>query len=44
MNENLTIDWPYNEVLPNNEFYTSGYMVRAFPTLYPWGNADFNNC
>ena len=35
MNKNLTIDWPYNEVLPINEFHTPGYMVQAFPTLYP---------
>ncbi|PKB95056.1 hypothetical protein RhiirA5_437452 [Rhizophagus irregularis] len=32
----LREDWPHNENIPVDEFHTSGYMVRAFPTLYPW--------
>src|ERR1051325_9407890 len=33
--------WPDIEGVPISEFQTSGYMVRAFPTLYPYGRAGF---
>lgn len=32
--------WPEIEGVPINEFQTIGYIVRAFPTLYPTGIAD----
>jgi ATP-dependent DNA helicase PIF1 len=37
------IDWPHIESFPINEFHTAGYMVRAFPTLFPRGTADFRS-
>ena len=35
--------WPQMGSTPINEFSESGYIVRAFPTLYPWGKADFRD-
>ena len=32
--------WPYINNHPINEFQTPGYIVCAFPTLYPTGAAD----
>ena len=37
---NPPIIWPEIEGVPINEFQTPGYMARAFPTLYPYGQAD----
>ncbi|CAG8831462.1 3838_t:CDS:1, partial [Gigaspora rosea] len=34
---NNTIEWPRIDNNPINEFQTSGYIARAFPTLYPTG-------
>ncbi|CAB4407286.1 unnamed protein product [Rhizophagus irregularis] len=39
-NDNPPSLWPEIEGVPINEFHTPGYMVRAFPTLYPYGRAD----
>lgn len=39
-NKATPIPWPNIDSNPVNEFRTSGYIVRAFPTLYPTGNAD----
>jgi len=33
------IVWPNIDCSPVNEFHTPGYITRAFPTLYPYGNA-----
>jgi ATP-dependent DNA helicase PIF1 len=35
--------WPDIEGVPINEFKTAGYIARAFPTLYPYGRADFRS-
>src|SRR5205085_1990713 len=35
--------WPEIDGIPINEFQTPGYMVRAFPTLYPHGKADLRS-
>ena len=35
--------WPEIEGIPINEFQTTGYMVRAFLTLYPHGQADLRS-
>ena len=35
--------WPEIEGVPINEFQTSKYMVRAFPTLYPYRRADLRS-
>ena len=32
--------WPEIDGIPINEFQIPGYMVRAFPILYPHGKAD----
>jgi len=34
------IVWPNIDCSPVNEFHTPEYITRAFPTLYPYGNAD----
>ena len=39
-NQNPHVLWPEIEGSPINEFQTVGYIVRAFPTLYPTGKAD----
>ena len=36
-----TVQWPQVENTPINEFKTKDYMTRAFPTLFPTGEADF---
>ena len=35
--------WPEIDGVPINEFQSSGYIARAFPTLYPYGNADLRS-
>ncbi|CAG8771225.1 6187_t:CDS:2, partial [Rhizophagus irregularis] len=42
-NDNPSSLWPEIEGVPINEFHTPGYMVRAFPTLYPYGRADLRS-
>ena len=32
-----------NRRIPINEFQTSGYMVRAFSALYPYGLSDLRS-
>ncbi|PKC52048.1 hypothetical protein RhiirA1_482379 [Rhizophagus irregularis] len=39
-NDNPPSLWPEIEGIPINEFHMPGYMVRAFPMLYPYGKAD----
>lgn len=39
-NQSQYITWPEIDGNPINEFQTIGYIVRAFPTLYPTGIAD----
>jgi arsenate reductase-like glutaredoxin family protein len=36
------VDWPAQDPIPINEFNTDGYMAQAFPTLFPFGRADYN--
>ena len=36
-----TVSWPPCGSAPINEFNTEGYMLCAFPTLFPTGAADF---
>ncbi|RIB17779.1 hypothetical protein C2G38_2186428 [Gigaspora rosea] len=38
--DDAPIAWPNIDASPVNEFHTSGYITRAFSTLYPWGNAN----
>ncbi|CAG8720803.1 17500_t:CDS:2 [Cetraspora pellucida] len=38
-----TIAWPNIDGNSNNEFHTPGYIMRAFPTLYPYGKADLHS-
>ena len=40
---NHPLMWPDIEGIPINEFQMPGYMVRAFPTLYPYGQADLRS-
>ncbi|PKY29830.1 hypothetical protein RhiirB3_446620 [Rhizophagus irregularis] len=42
-NDNPPSLWPEIEGVPINEFHTPSYMVRAFPTLYPYGRADLRS-
>ena len=42
-NRNPHILWPNIEGSPINEFQTIGYIVRAFLTLYPTGDADLRS-
>jgi hypothetical protein len=35
--------WPEMEGTPINKFQMPGYMVKAFPTLYPYGLADLRS-
>lgn len=37
---NTPLMWPNIDGNPINEFQTPGYIARAFPTLYPTGDAD----
>jgi hypothetical protein len=34
------LDWPEIEHEPIDEFHTPGYVVQAFPALFPSGKAD----
>ena len=36
-----TVPWPPSSGTPINEFNTEGYILCAFPTLFPTGTADF---
>lgn len=42
-NDNSPMEWPHVGDTPINEFKEPGYIARAFPTLYPWGKADFRD-
>ena len=42
-NDNTPLMWPEIDGAPINEFQTSGYMARAFPTLYPYGRRDLRS-
>jgi len=42
-NHNNPSLWPEINGNPINEFQTPGYMVRAFPTLYPHGRGDLHS-
>ncbi|XP_015793934.1 uncharacterized protein LOC107370453 [Tetranychus urticae] len=35
------IEWPHIRPDPISEFRTEGYITQAFPTLFPYGRADF---
>lgn len=37
------IQWPTIGERPINEFNTEGYIARAFPTLFPKGDADLHS-
>ena len=37
------IRWPIQEENPINEYTTEGYIAMAFPTLFPYGHADFRD-
>lgn len=37
------INWPQVGPQPINEFTSSGYIARAFPTLFPYGRGDLRN-
>ncbi len=39
----IPIEWPNIDGNPVNEFHTPGYITRAFPTLYLYGNADLRS-
>jgi ATP-dependent DNA helicase PIF1 len=41
--DNTPIMWPSIDGNPINEFRTPGYIARAFPTLYPTGDADLRS-
>ena len=38
---NAHVLWPEIDGFPINEFQTPGYMARAFPTLYPYGEGIY---
>ena len=40
---NHPLMWPDIEGIPINEFQMPSYMVRAFPILYLYGQADFRS-
>src|SRR3954451_21680777 len=40
---NAPVMWPEIDGIPINEFQTPGYMARAFPTLYPYGQGDLRS-
>lgn len=35
--------WPTQGETPINEYNTEGYIAMAFPTLFPYGRADFRD-
>ena len=37
------VSWPTMESAPINEFDTEGYIVRAFPALFPSGKCDLRD-
>jgi len=37
------IRWPTQGENPINEYTTEGYIAMAFPTLFPYGHADFRD-
>lgn len=37
------LDWPAIGETAIDEFNTPGYIVQAFPTLFPTGKADLHN-
>src|SRR5947207_2687225 len=39
----VVIDYPAIREEPINEFSTDGYIVRAFPGLFPYGNCDLRD-
>ena len=39
--EDQIVPWPENGIVPIDEFKTEGYISRAFPTLFPTGEADY---
>ena len=42
-NDNTSLMWPEIDGAPINEFQTSSYMARAFPTLYPYCCRDLRS-
>jgi hypothetical protein len=36
------LDWPLIGQHPIDEFNTDGYIVQAFPALFPYGKADLS--
>jgi hypothetical protein len=42
-NNNGPLMWPEIDGSPINEFQMPGYMTRAFPTLYPYGQGDLRS-
>ena len=39
--DQTTVPWPHQADTPVNEFNVEGYMLCAFPTLFPTGAGDF---
>lgn len=37
------LQWPVTGTNPINEYNTEYYIVRAFPSLFPWGRADLRS-
>ena len=37
----VTIPWPTRDNTPLSEFTTNNFFTMAFPTLFPYGDADF---
>ncbi|CAG8536723.1 15389_t:CDS:2 [Cetraspora pellucida] len=42
-NTAVPIDWPTIKDCPINEFEEVGYIIKAFPTLFPSGKADLHS-
>jgi hypothetical protein len=40
---NDPVRWPTQGETPINEYTTEGYIAMAFPTLFPYGRADFRD-
>jgi hypothetical protein len=40
---NEPIRWPTQDENPINEYTAEGYIAMAFPTLFPYGRADFRD-
>ncbi|CAG8768737.1 17938_t:CDS:2 [Cetraspora pellucida] len=43
LNSNILINWPTIKDNPINEFEEVGYIMKAFPTLFPKGKADLRS-